>query len=286
MVPAPSPALEVQPDMRAFRLLSECPLPTEAGDSMLRIYGDGTCSPWPVCVYGEVHGRSGVTMRLHDACLTSEVLGSVKCDCALQLKLAQRQIAASSGVLIYSPQEGRGIGLANKISAYALQAREGLDTVDANLALGLPDENRNYQAVPFILRDLGVSSVRLLTNNPYKINSLRALGVEVEGEECQVCDDELSAYSRFYLSTKAKRMDHMVSTARDVPNPILQQAAGKPAPNQQSNGKHSDAETPAKEAEPAPPSVAASKPPPQSWYQLWSQLWSPVASLAAAVRLI
>ena len=81
-------------------------------------------------------------------------------------------------------------------------------------------------------------------------------------------------------------MDHMVSTARDVPNPILQQAAGKPAPNQQSNGKHSDAETPAKEAEPAPPSVAASKPPPQSWYQLWSQLWSPVASLAAAVRLI
>ena len=88
--------------MSAFRLLSECPLPTDEGDTMLRIYGDGTCSPWPVCVYGEVHGKSGVTTRLHDACMTSEVLGSVKCDCAKQLKLAQRQIAASGGVLVCS----------------------------------------------------------------------------------------------------------------------------------------------------------------------------------------
>ena len=80
------------PDTMAFRLLSECPLPTDEGDMMLRIYGDGTCDPWPVCVYGDVHGKSGVTMRLHDACMTSEVLGSVKCDCAKELKLAQRQI--------------------------------------------------------------------------------------------------------------------------------------------------------------------------------------------------
>ena len=84
----------------AFRLLSECPLPTEDGDVTLRIYGDGTCSPWPVCVYGEVHGKSGLSVRLHDACMTSEVLASVKCDCAKQLKLAQRQLAASGGVLV------------------------------------------------------------------------------------------------------------------------------------------------------------------------------------------
>ena len=86
----------------SFRLLSECPLPTEDGDVMLRIYGDGTCSPWPVCVFGEVHGKSAVSVRLHDACMTSEVLASVKCDCARQLRLAQRQLAASGGVLVCS----------------------------------------------------------------------------------------------------------------------------------------------------------------------------------------
>jgi hypothetical protein len=94
----------------SFRLLSECPLPTEVGDCMLRIYGDGTCSPWPVCVFGEVHGKNAVTVRLHDACMTSELFGSVKCDCALQLRLAQRQLAASSGVLVCSRVHEAGLG--------------------------------------------------------------------------------------------------------------------------------------------------------------------------------
>ena len=79
----------------SFRLLSECPLPTEVGDCMLRIYGDGTCTPWPVCVFGEVHGKSAVSVRLHDACMTSELFASVKCDCALQLRLAQKSILAT-----------------------------------------------------------------------------------------------------------------------------------------------------------------------------------------------
>ena len=90
-----------------FRLLAESPLPTEDGEVTLRIYGDGTCAPWPVCIFGDVRGKSSVSVRLHDACMTSEVLASVKCDCARQLRLAQRQLAASGGVLVCSRvQEG------------------------------------------------------------------------------------------------------------------------------------------------------------------------------------
>ena len=113
-------------------------------------------------------------------------------------------------------------------ASHASQARDGLDTVDANLALGLPEEARNYEVVPFILHDLGVTSVRLLTNNPFKLKSLRALGVQVDGnEECQACEEELSSYCRFYLSTKATRMKHMLSTPHAAPNPNQQAAAGK-----------------------------------------------------------
>ena len=130
-----------------------------------------------------------------------------------------------------------------------MQARDGLDTVDANLALGLPDEARNYEVVPFILQDLGVISVRLLTNNPFKIDSLRALGVTVDGnEECQACEEELSAYSLFYLSTKATRMKHMLSTPHDAPNPNQQAPlpAGQPiAP--QGAGNQPGAKLPAQE---------------------------------------
>ena len=171
--PGPTTSTAKQPSASPnFRLLSQCPLPTENGDVMLHVYGDGSCDPWSVCVYGEVHGKAAVPTRLHDACMTSEVLGSVKCDCARQLRLAQVQLAASGGLLIYSPQEGRGIGLAAKIAAYALQAKQGLDTVDANRALGLPDECRTYEPVLVILRQLGVASLQLLTNNPFKVLSL------------------------------------------------------------------------------------------------------------------
>lgn len=251
----------------SFRLLSECPLPTEVGDCMLRIYGDGTCSPWPVCVFGEVHGKNAVTVRLHDACMTSELFGSVKCDCALQLRLAQRQLAASSGVLVYSPQEGRGIGLAAKVAAYNLQARDGLDTVDANRALGLPDEARNYDVVPCILRDLGVASIRLLTNNPFKVDSLRALGVEVDGnEECQVCDDELSDVCRFYLSTKAKRMNHMLSApAHAAPQPTGQPSAQQPAVEPLSPLDTTGPAAPPPQHTPPAPPPPQQTPPTQGW---------------------
>jgi len=114
-------------------------------------------------------------------------------------------------------------------ASHASQARDGLDTVDANRALGLPDEARSYDVVPFILQDLGVASVRLLTNNPFKIDSLRALGVQVDGnEECRACEEELSDVCRFYLSTKATRMKHMLST----PQPAGQSTAPQPAEKQ------------------------------------------------------
>ena len=114
-------------------------------------------------------------------------------------------------------------------ASHASQARDGLDTVDANRALGLPDEARSYDVVPFILQDLGDASVRLLTNNPFKIDSLRALGVQVDGnEECRACEEELSDVCRFYLSTKATRMKHMLST----PQPAGQSTAPQPAEKQ------------------------------------------------------
>ena len=151
-----------------------------------------------------------VLLRVHDACFTSEVLGSLKCDCREQLQLAMDTIQENPpGLVIYLQQEGRGIGLANKIAAYALQEK-GLDTVDANRALGLPDDCREYSAVKNILDDLGVRSVRLMTNNPRKISEVGALGiVVVERIPCLVKSHQ---YNRGYLSAKQQRMEHMLSS--------------------------------------------------------------------------
>lgn len=149
-----------------------------------------------------------VVVRVHDACFTSEVLGSLKCDCREQLQLALDYIQDKPpGMVIYLQQEGRGIGLANKIAAYALQEK-GLDTVDANRALGLPDDCREYSAVGHILQELGVKSIRLMTNNPRKINELAALGINVvDRVPCLVKSQK---YNKGYLSAKQKRMKHIL----------------------------------------------------------------------------
>jgi GTP cyclohydrolase II len=138
-------------------------------------------------ICGQVEGQEDVALRVHDACFTSEVLGSLKCDCAEQLQMAMDYIHANApGIVIYLWQEGRGIGLANKIAAYKLQ-EQGLDTVDANRALGLPDDSREYSSVRNILKELGVKSVRLMTNNPRKLSELTELGVKVTGRiPCQI----------------------------------------------------------------------------------------------------
>jgi GTP cyclohydrolase II len=131
-------------------------------------------------VMGDVSGRESVLTRLHSECLTGDVLGSYRCDCGEQLDLALRYIAAEGrGVLLYlRGHEGRGIGLSNKIRAYHLQ-EQGLDTVEANLELGLPDDAREYDSAAAILRDLNVTSVRLMSNNPDKFDTLSKHGIPV-----------------------------------------------------------------------------------------------------------
>ena len=164
-------------------------------------------------VYGEVRGKRAVTIRVHSECMTSEVFGSLKCDCKDQLDLALAEIVRrGSGAVFYLRQEGRGIGLANKIRAHGLQA-QGADTVDANRMLGLPDDARKYDVVRDMIEHLGIDSVSLMTNNPAKMAGLRALGVEVEDRIPVIVP--LNSLSAAYVETKRARMAH------DVPIPML-----------------------------------------------------------------
>jgi GTP cyclohydrolase II len=157
-------------------------------------------------VYGELAGREQVLARVHSECFTGEVLHSLKCDCRQQLDHALRAIAdEGAGVVIYLRQEGRGIGLGNKIRAYALQD-QGADTVDANRLLGFEDDLRQYDAANAILRDLDVRSVRLMTNNPEKVEALRAEGTIVERVPVRI---EPGRENRHYLQTKRRRMGHL-----------------------------------------------------------------------------
>lgn len=196
--------------------IAETMLPTRHGNFRLRGYKHSTdggktfCEPTAI-ICGQVEGQEDVALRVHDACFTSEVLGSLKCDCAEQLQMSMEYIHANSpGIVIYLWQEGRGIGLANKIAAYKLQ-EQGLDTVDANRALGLPDDSREYTSVRNILNELGVKSIRLMTNNPRKINELTELGVKVNGRiPCQI---QAGDKNRGYLQAKSQRMEHMIDNS-------------------------------------------------------------------------
>lgn len=188
-------------------LLAEAPLPTEHGILRCVVFGlahDST-KQHVALIAGDVRGAD-VLVRVHSECLTSEAFGSLKCDCREQLDGALARIAAAGrGAVIYLRQEGRGIGLANKVKAYALQAC-GLDTVDANRALGLPDDARSYDAAALVLAELGVESIRLLSNNPDKVQALGALGVDVVERVPLVIAP--SAESAAYLEAKRTRMHH------------------------------------------------------------------------------
>jgi GTP cyclohydrolase II len=166
-------------------------------------------------VYGDVAGKGNVLARVHSECLTSEVFGSLKCDCKEQLEAAMGELARrGAGVIMYLRQEGRGIGLGNKIRAYDLQSR-GHDTVDANRLLGLPDDARRYDVARDMLEWLGVKSVRLMTNNPDKVDGLRALGVNVTGRVPLVVVP--NPYSHGYLEAKRLRMQHELPTFAPLP---------------------------------------------------------------------
>eukprot|EP01062_Namystynia_karyoxenos_P078325 TRINITY_DN804_c1_g3_i1.p1 TRINITY_DN804_c1_g3~~TRINITY_DN804_c1_g3_i1.p1 ORF type:complete len:660 (+),score=202.56 TRINITY_DN804_c1_g3_i1:117-1982(+) len=192
-------------------------LPTEHGPLHVRAYHDTPLGDIFAVVFGDVRGQQEVPLRVHDQCQTSEVFGSRKCDCAQQLRLTIGMMRdAGSGVLLYMPQEGRGIGLANKMAAYELQERFGCDTVDANTLIGLPAESRDYLGVPSVLRHLEVRSVRLVTNNPYKIEELTRLGVNVAGRVAVVPAAPHSEATQ-YLAVKESRMGHMLSDSAAAP---------------------------------------------------------------------
>ncbi len=183
-------------------------LPTRFGHFQIVIYLDDDQKEQVALTCGTIDETAPVLTRLHSECLTGDIFGSHRCDCGEQLAAALTAIQQEGrGVLLYLRQEGRGIGLVNKIRAYALQ-QQGLDTVDANRALGLPDDMRDYSVAAAMLRDLGAREVRLLTNNPTKIDSLQRYGIVVrERVPLQV---PANAYSAPYLLTKQLRMGHLL----------------------------------------------------------------------------
>lgn len=204
-------SLETSPAGSHYQFIAETSLPTEKGRFRVRAYRDTVTGAEPLAlIVGNVEGRKDVVCRVHDQCVTSEVFGSLKCDCKQQLDYALEYIQKHKcGILFYLPQEGRGIGIANKIAAYSLQ-ESGLDTVDANRHLGLPDDAREYSSVRDILQDLKIPSVQLLTNNPRKISCLEELDVNVTGRIPCICTPN-SEYSRNYVHAKAQRMGHMIN---------------------------------------------------------------------------
>ena len=192
-------------------------IPTLDGGFELCLYNNNQDSKEHLAlVLGDVRDKEDVLVRVHSECFTGDVLGSLRCDCGEQLQKAMQFIAqAGEGVVIYLRQEGRGIGLANKLRAYNLQD-EGYDTVDANLALGHQADERDYTAAALIIQELGMRTVRLLTNNPAKIESLGELGVTIS--QRVPLEPTVTVDNALYLSTKVRRMNHLLNL---IPVPLL-----------------------------------------------------------------
>lgn len=210
----------IRPQTSHTEWLAQATLPTRHGEfathvfrSVATSHADALPAEHVALVFGEVNEGKNVLVRVHSECMTSEVFGSLKCDCKDQLEAAMAAVArAGAGAVLYLRQEGRGIGLANKIRAYALQSH-GHDTVDANRMLGLPDDARRYDVVRDMLDHLGIQSVRLMTNNPAKVSALRSLGVSVASRVPVIVAP--NKYSARYLEAKRLRMDH------DLPASLL-----------------------------------------------------------------
>jgi GTP cyclohydrolase II len=193
-----------------IRIVARAKLPTRFGAfEILGIEGAGAEESAMALVRGRIRSQTPL-VRIHSQCLTGDVLASERCDCRAQLELSLRRIAASSsGVLLYLPQEGRGIGLMNKLRAYELQDR-GMDTVEANEKLGFAADSRDYSFSAAALRLLGVRRVRLLSNNPDKVQQLESAGIRVV--ERVPCRPRTSHVSRAYMETKRTKMGHLLDS--------------------------------------------------------------------------
>ena len=196
-------------DNICVRIVAMAELPSRFGDFHIVAFENNRDGKEHVAITkGDVIGASDVPVRLHSECLTGDVIGSLRCDCRDQLEAALKMIGKMErGMVLYLRQEGRGIGLANKIRAYSLQD-QGMDTVEANLALGFRDDERDYAVAVHMLMSLKIQSVRLITNNPNKIQQLNDYGIKVTDRIPHVM--EPNDHNLFYLQTKAAKSGHLI----------------------------------------------------------------------------
>ncbi len=180
-------------------------LPTKYGKFKIKAYKDGTQEHLAI-MSENFDTLQTPYVRIHSECLTGDTLGSLKCDCQNQLDLALKFIASHGGLVIYHRQEGRNIGLLNKVNAYALQD-QGRNTIEANLELGFNEDDRDYSIVEYIFKDLGIKKLRLITNNPKKIAYVESLGVEIVERIPAITKS--NQYNEHYINTKKEQMGHL-----------------------------------------------------------------------------
>ncbi len=199
----------IGPDKVCVHIAGIADLPTQFGDfQIVAFYNNRDDKEHAAIIKGDICGAEDVPVRVHSECLTGDALGSLRCDCRDQLKESLKAIGKmEKGIVLYLRQEGRGIGLTNKIRAYGLQDH-GYDTVDANLALGFRDDERDYSVAAHMLYSLEVKSIQLMTNNPKKINDLTKYGINVTKRIPHIIPP--NEHNEFYLKTKANKSGHMI----------------------------------------------------------------------------
>jgi GTP cyclohydrolase II len=219
VVPADAVMKFGRADLHSLEIASEAKVPLQGGISTrFVVFRDSIGGGSVAVIVGEPDFSKPVPVRLHSACLTGDVFGSSRCDCGDQLRLATKRLnEEGGGIILYLEQEGRGLGLANKMRAYALQD-EGLDTVDANTTLGFDDDERDYGIAAHMLQKLGCTRVYLMTNNPAKLDGLSGLGIEVIGRK--PLHAPINAHNRRYMTAKAMRaghkLDHLIAALAEA----------------------------------------------------------------------
>ena len=202
-------------DHICVKIASIAELPSRFGNfQVVAFYNNRDGKEHAAFVHGDITGMENVPVRMHSECLTGDVAGSLRCDCRDQFEAAMRMIGQlESGILLYLRQERRGIGFINKIRAYSLQD-SGYDTVQANLALGFRDDEREYSVAAHMLESLKVKSIRLMTNNPKKLNDLMVFGIKITERIPLVIPP--NPHNEFYLRTKAEKSGHMLPFGKDI----------------------------------------------------------------------